>query len=87
MSSEERILRLEKAYATLAELARRYDERAALNGSCRKITTVDEARAWLAKRVRESTYTQAEIDRRLDKFIGANRRRDAGRSDDKASEA
>jgi hypothetical protein len=87
MSADERNRRLEEAHATLAELARRYDERNALNGSWHKINTVDEAHAWLAEKVSESTYTQAEIEKRLDEFIEPNRRRDAGRSDNEVGEA
>ena len=87
MSADERSRRLEEAYATLAELARRCDEGDAPNRSRRKINTSDEARAWLAEKVRESAYTRAEIDRRLDEFIEANRRSDAGWPDDKAGEA
>jgi hypothetical protein len=87
MSAEERNRRLEEAHATLAELARRYDERDALNGSRDKINTVGRARSWLAETVSESTYTQADIDRRLDEFIEANRRRDAGGSDDEAGKS
>jgi len=87
MSADERNRRLEEAHATLAELARRCDERDVLNGSRHKINTVDGARAWIAEKVSERTYTQAEIDGRLDEFIEANRRRDAGRSDDEAGEA
>jgi hypothetical protein len=82
MSADERNLRLEEAAAKLAGLARRYDERDAQAGSRRKITTPDEARAWLSEKVGERTYTRADIDRRLDEFIRSARRRDAGESQD-----
>jgi hypothetical protein len=76
--SEERILRLEKAFATLAEMASRHN--VAHTSSVRKIASMADARAWLVEKVGERTYTQAEIDRRLDEFIEFARRRDAGQS-------
>jgi hypothetical protein len=82
MSAGERNPRLEKAFATLAEMARRLN--ASQTGSGRKIASIDDARAWLAEKVGKHAYTQAEIDRRLDEFIEFHRRRDAGESRNEA---
>ena len=83
MQADERERRVEEAHAKLAELIRRYDERDAQNGVQRKkITTPDEARAWLAEKFGEPSYTQEEIDRQLGEFI----KKFGGRRDDTDSQ-
>ena len=74
MSADERSRRLEEAFATLAKMSRH------LQGSGRKLTSMDDAHAWLVETVGERTYTQAEIDRRLDEFIKFGLGGDTGQS-------
>ena len=62
MSADERNRRLEKAYATLAEMYRQ------LPDSERKVASMEEAEAWLVEMVGKRTYTQAELDKWLDDF-------------------
>ncbi len=63
MSDDERSRRLEKAYATLAEMYRQ------IPVSERKFASMDDANAWLVEVVGKRTYTQAEIEKRLNDFI------------------
>jgi hypothetical protein len=74
MSADERNRRLEEACATLAEMSRR------LQGSGRKFASMDDVNAWLVEIVGKRTYTQAEIDKRLDDFIKFGLGGDAGQS-------
>lgn len=88
MSDAEREHRVQEACTRLAELLRRYHERDALEGEQRKkLTTFDEARAWLVEKVGERNYTQEETDRRLDEFIETDGHRDAEDSEDEAGKA
>ena len=62
MTGDERSRRLEKAHATLAEMYRQILELE------RKFASWEKANAWLVSVVGKRTYTQAEIDKRLDDF-------------------
>jgi hypothetical protein len=76
MSDDERSRRREQAYATLAEMYRQ------LPDSRRKFASMEEANAWLVEVVGKRTYTQAEIQKRLDDFIKFGLGGDAAQSQD-----
>jgi hypothetical protein len=74
MSDEERSRRVEEAYARLAEMYRQIPE------SERKFASMEEANAWLVEVVGKRTYTQAEIQKRLDELLKSGLGGDAGQS-------
>jgi hypothetical protein len=76
MSPDERSRRVEEAYARLAEMYRQ------IPASERKFASMEEANAWLVEVVGKRTYTQAEIQKRLDDFIKFGLGGDAEQSQD-----